>query len=48
MAGVFNSVNKITGTVSSGLAALCLDEDYLEQREKVNAKKPKHLIDGLQ
>lgn len=48
LAGVFNSVTKITGTVSSGLAALCLDNDYLEQREKAKIRKPKHLIEGLE
>lgn len=48
LAGVFNSVNKITGSISSGLAFLCMDQEYLEQREKTKTKKPKHFIDGLE
>ena len=30
MAGAFNSVNKITGSLSSGISSLCMDEEYLE------------------
>lgn len=35
IAGAFNSVNKITGSVSSGLQALTMDEDYIKEREKM-------------
>lgn len=34
IAGAFSSVNKITGSVGSGLANLTMDEDYLRKREK--------------
>ena len=46
MAGAFNSVNKITGSLSSGISSLCMDEQYLEQREKMRQKKPKHIGEG--
>lgn len=39
ISGAFNSVNKITGSVSSGLSALCMDDDYLASREKLKSKK---------
>jgi vacuolar protein sorting-associated protein 13A/C len=47
MAGALNSVSKFTGALSSGVAALCMDKEYLEQREIMRAKKPKHVIDGF-
>lgn len=46
MAGAFNSVNKITGSLSSGLSALCMDDQYLEDRDRMRSKKPKHIVDG--
>lgn len=47
IAGAFNSVNKITGSLGSGLTSLSMDEDYIKQREKMKMQKPKHLGDGL-
>lgn len=47
MAGAFNSLNKITGSVGSGLANLSMDEEYLKKREKMKLKKPKHLGQGF-
>ncbi|EAR98864.2 PH domain protein (macronuclear) [Tetrahymena thermophila SB210] len=46
MAGAFNSVNKITGSLSSGVSALCMDEEYLQERERKNQIKPKNVLDG--
>lgn len=46
MAGAFNSVNKITGSLSSGISALCMDEEYLLERDRMRSKKPKHIVDG--
>ena len=43
IAGAFNSINKITGSVSSGLSNLTMDEDYIREREKMRATKPKHI-----
>jgi vacuolar protein sorting-associated protein 13A/C len=43
VAGAFNSVNKITGSVGSGLANLTMDEEYLRKREKMKMQKPKHI-----
>mmetsp|Transcript_13360 Transcript_13360/g.1955 ORF Transcript_13360/g.1955 Transcript_13360/m.1955 type:complete len:117 (+) Transcript_13360:506-856(+) len=47
IAGAFNSVSKITGSVSTGIAALTMDEEYMKEREKMRANKPKHIIDGV-
>lgn len=47
IAGAFNSVSKITGSVSTGMAALTMDEEYMKEREKMRANKPKHIIDGV-
>ncbi|KAL4462680.1 hypothetical protein ABPG74_000510 [Tetrahymena malaccensis] len=46
MAGAFNSVNKITGSLSSGVSALCMDEEYLQERERMRQKKPENVVDG--
>ncbi|KAL4505260.1 hypothetical protein ABPG72_016327 [Tetrahymena utriculariae] len=46
MAGAFNSVNKITGSLSSGVSALCMDEEYLQERERMRLKKPQNVVDG--
>jgi vacuolar protein sorting-associated protein 13A/C len=45
--GAFNSVSKITGTLSTGLAALTFDKDFEEHREKEKMKKPQNVIQGL-
>jgi vacuolar protein sorting-associated protein 13A/C len=47
ISGAFNSVSKITGSVSGGIAALSMDEEYMRDREKMKAKKPKHIVDGI-
>lgn len=65
ISGAFNSVSKITGSVSSGIAALTMvkkniifelifnniyflkDEEYMKEREKMRANKPKHIVDGI-
>ncbi|GAM18638.1 hypothetical protein SAMD00019534_018130 [Acytostelium subglobosum LB1] len=45
--GTFNSISKITGTIGSGIATLSFDDKYLQERKAQNAKKPKHLGEGL-
>jgi len=47
IAGAFNSVNKITGSLGSGLTGLSMDEEYIREREKIRMQKPKHLGDGI-
>lgn len=47
ISGAFNSVSKITGSASSGIAALSMDKQYQKQREKMMSKKPKHIVDGI-
>jgi len=37
LSGTLNSVNKITGSISSGLSLLCMDDEYLKKREKMKA-----------
>ena len=32
--GTFNSVSKITGTLSTGVTNLCFDDEYIKKREK--------------
>lgn len=48
ISGAFNSVNKITGSLSSGISSLTMDEEYLKEREKMRLQKPKHLGEGLE
>jgi len=45
--GAFNSLSKITGTVSTGLANLAFDDEFEEHRQKEKMKKPKNIIQGL-
>jgi len=47
LAGTLNSVDKITGSLGTGIASLSLDDEYLEQREKMKMKKAKHVGEGL-
>jgi vacuolar protein sorting-associated protein 13A/C len=35
VAGAFNSLNKITGSVGSGLSSLTMDEEYIKERDKM-------------
>lgn len=37
ISGAFNAVSKMTGSVSSGVAALTMDEEYMKEREKMRA-----------
>ena len=46
-AGTFNSIDKITGSLGSGIAFLSFDDEYLAQREKMKLSKPKHVGEGL-
>lgn len=47
IAGAFNSISKITGTLSSGLTALSMDQNYIKERERQRAKKPKNIVEGF-
>jgi vacuolar protein sorting-associated protein 13A/C len=46
--GAINSVSKIVGTVSSGLALLAFDKGFEEMRERQRMRKPKNVVEGLQ
>jgi|JI6StandDraft_1071083.scaffolds.fasta_scaffold04583_9 vacuolar protein sorting-associated protein 13A/C len=46
--GAFNSVSKITGTISSGLSLLAFDKNFEAMRETQKMKKPKNIIQGLE
>jgi hypothetical protein len=46
--GVLNTVEKMTGRVASGLAALTFDQEFEEIREKSRMRKPKHVLEGLE
>ena len=45
--GAFNSLSKITGTVSTGLATLAFDDEFEEHRQREKMKKPKNILQGL-
>jgi vacuolar protein sorting-associated protein 13A/C len=46
-AGTCNSLNKITGSMATGLSLLTMDQSFMEKRRKFILKKPKHVFDGL-
>jgi len=48
LAGACDSINKVSGTLSSGLTVMVLDDQYLHFREKMKERKPQHLLKGLQ
>lgn len=48
MAGAFNSINKISGSFSTGLVHLCFDHEFMLQRDKLRVRKPKHVLEGLE
>ena len=48
LAGTLNSLDKITGSLGTGIAALSLDDEYLAQREKMKMVKAKDVGQGLQ
>lgn len=47
MAGAFQSVNKVTGSISASVSLLTMDDDYLEKRRIFMLKRPDHVLDGL-
>lgn len=47
VAGAFYSINKLTGSISSGVSMLSLDEKYLERRRIFMLKPPKHIGEGI-
>jgi vacuolar protein sorting-associated protein 13A/C len=46
--GVLNSLEKVTATFASGLAALTFDKEFEEAREMKKMQKPKHVLEGLE
>jgi vacuolar protein sorting-associated protein 13A/C len=48
VSGTFNSLSQISNSVASGFSALSMDEEYLQERERMKAKKAKHVGEGLQ
>jgi len=47
LSGAFNSVSKVTGSLATGLSSITLDDEYLEDRERYNMEKPRHIGSGL-
>jgi vacuolar protein sorting-associated protein 13A/C len=47
VSGTFQSINKLTGSVSTGVSMLSMDDDFLERRRVFMLRRPKHIIDGL-
>lgn len=45
--GTFNSLNKISGSIGSGLASLSQDQEFLLEREKIKMQKASNLVQGL-
>ncbi|KAF2077768.1 hypothetical protein CYY_000889 [Polysphondylium violaceum] len=45
--GTFNTLSKITGTIGTGVANLSFDDQYLHERKIHQARKPKHIGEGL-
>ncbi|EGC37154.1 hypothetical protein DICPUDRAFT_94146 [Dictyostelium purpureum] len=45
--GTFNTLSKLTGTIGTGVATLSFDEQYLQERKLQQARKPKHVGEGL-
>eukprot|EP01114_Cavostelium_apophysatum_P004048 TRINITY_DN1418_c0_g1_i1.p1 TRINITY_DN1418_c0_g1~~TRINITY_DN1418_c0_g1_i1.p1 ORF type:complete len:3212 (-),score=1062.70 TRINITY_DN1418_c0_g1_i1:26-9661(-) len=46
--GTFNTVSKLTGTAGKGIAALSMDDDYINNRQrKAVTDKPKHAAEGV-
>jgi len=45
--GTFNTLSKITGTIGTGVANLSFDDQYLNERKIHQARKPKHIGEGL-
>eukprot|EP01132_Coremiostelium_polycephalum_P006743 gene6743-8360_t len=45
--GTFNTISKITNTIGTGVATLSFDDQYLQERKIQQAKKPKHIGEGL-
>jgi vacuolar protein sorting-associated protein 13A/C len=46
--GVLNAVEKVTGTVASGLAVLTFDREFEAAREREKMEKPQHVLQGLE
>lgn len=46
-AGAFNAVSKMTNSLASGLTSLSMDSEYLKQRNRDRANKPKNVLDGV-
>ncbi len=45
--GLFNSFNKITGSLGTGFVNLTLDEEYIKQRQLMKQQKAKNVEQGI-
>jgi hypothetical protein len=45
--GLFGSGSKVTGSISTGLASLSMDADYLKQRQTMRRTKPRDFSEGV-
>jgi hypothetical protein len=48
LSGAFYSINKLTGSISTGVSLLSMDDEFLERRRVFMLRPPKHIIDGLE
>ena len=46
--GLFNSFNKITGSLGSGFVGLTLDEEYIRQRQLMKQQRARNVEQGFQ
>jgi vacuolar protein sorting-associated protein 13A/C len=46
--GAFDSLNKITGSISTGLVFLCDNKEFELERKKAQLKRPTNVVMGLQ
>lgn len=47
ISGAFGAAGKVTGSISKGLAALSMDDEFIAKNKSSNKAKPKHVVDGL-
>ncbi|EAS01215.2 PH domain protein (macronuclear) [Tetrahymena thermophila SB210] len=48
VAGTFQSLNKMTGTISTGVSKMTMDKQYQEKRRRFMMKQPQNAIDGIE
>jgi hypothetical protein len=47
VSGVFNSVSKISGSVSKGVASLTMDPEFVKEQEQQRRHRANNVSDGL-